>query len=149
MSHENFNSSQYGLRFPKNTELSQDGSSVIVNSFTGQTITVVEGINATEGYFHSPSGGGKAAPWPKMSSANHHLEQNVFVGDILVPNLNFEIRQRRHELFVVGTDSIASRIAVAPSFILIVCMFAESAHHTFKVMFIFESDMLLHERKAC
>jgi len=46
---------------------------------------------------------------------------------MLLLDLNFEVGQCRHELFVVRTDSIASKIAVPPSLILIVCVFAEGA----------------------
>ena len=73
----------------------------------------------------------------------------MVVRDVLLPNLYFEVRQRSHELFVVRTNSIAPRIAVTPSFILIVCIFAEGAQDAFEVMFIFESNMLLDQCKAC
>jgi|1186.fasta_scaffold395704_2 hypothetical protein len=67
---------------------------------------------------------------------------------MLLPNSNFEVRQCRHELFIVRTNSIASRVAVSPSLIFVVCIFAERAQYTFKMMFIFEPNMLLYECKS-
>lgn len=81
-----------------------------------------------------------------MSSADQNFQDNLVVGDMLLLNFNFEVRQCRHETFVVRTNSIPPRIAVTPSFILILCTFAECAQYAFKVMFIFEANMLLYER---
>lgn len=83
-----------------------------------------------------------------MSSADQNFQDNLVVGDMLLLNFNFEVRQCRHETFVVRTNSIPPRIAVTPSFILILCTFAECAQYAFKVMFIFEANMLVYERQA-
>src|SRR5690349_8703892 len=68
---------------------------------------------------------------------------------MLLPNPNVEVGQCCNELFIVQTDSIASRVAVPPSLILILCIFAERAQYAFKVMLIFEPNVLLYECKAC
>ena len=79
-----------------------------------------------------------------MSSANQNLQENVVIRDMLPLNFNFEVRQCRHETFIVRTNCIAARIAVAPSFILIQCAFAECAQYAFELMFVFKSNMLLY-----
>src|SRR5437764_14540760 len=109
MSDQNPDSSHDGLRFMKNTQLPQDCSSVIVDPFTRKTIPVVERINCAKRYFNSPSGCGKTAPGSKMSSANQNFQDNVVVRHMLLPNFDFEVRQCRHETFIVGTNSIGSR----------------------------------------
>jgi len=67
---------------------------------------------------------------------------------MLLADLNFEVGQCPHELFVVRTDSITSRIAIPPSFISVLCDLAEGVQYSFKMMLIFQPNMLLDEGKA-
>ena len=84
-----------------------------------------------------------------MGSANQNLEQDVVVGNMLLQNFDFEVRQCCHELFIVQADSIVPRVAVPPRLVLILCILAERAQYPFKMMLIFESNMFPYECNAC
>src|SRR5579864_2738426 len=83
-----------------------------------------------------------------MSSANQHLEQDVVLGNMLLQNFNFEVRQCCDELFIVQADSIASRVAVPPRYVFIVCYLADRAQYSLKVMLVFEPNMFVHKRET-
>lgn len=78
-----------------------------------------------------------------MRTANHDFQENGVVRDMPALYLNFQIRQRRHELLVKLADSVPSVMVFAPSFIVVPRRIAEGAENAFQVMLVLQSNVLL------
>ncbi len=62
--------------------------------------------------------------------------------------VNLQVRQRLHDLLVKQTNPVAAFVVFAPSFIVILCRIAEGAENTFKVVRVFQANVLLNRCDA-
>ena len=78
-----------------------------------------------------------------MRAANHDFYQDGVVGDVAVLDVDFEVRQGVHQLFVEMADSIAALVVFGPGLVVVVGGVAEGLENSFEVVFILETDVLL------
>src|SRR5580698_5096213 len=84
----------------KNAELSQDGSPVVVDFFSGQTILGVERVHPAKRELDSSPGRRKAAPFPEVRTANHDFNKNRIVCDMPALYADFLVRQCSRQLLI-------------------------------------------------
>ena len=143
MSSQNGDLSQNALRLVENAELSQHRSPVVIDLFSSQTVIRVEGVHAAERELDSSPRRRKTTPPAEMCTANHDFNQNRGVRDMSALYLDFQVRQRLHELLVKQADSIPPLIVFAPGLIIVPGSLAEGAENTFKIVLVFQSNVLL------
>ena len=129
----------------EDTELVQDRGAVVVDFFSGEAVGGVERVNAKKGDFDSAAGRGKAAPSAEMRAADDDFHQNGVVGDMAALDVDFQVRQRLHKLFVKLADSVGTMVVIAPRFIVILCGRAEGTENTFEIVLVLESNVLLNQ----
>src|SRR5262249_25723097 len=119
-----------------------------VDLLSGQSILGVEGVDAAQRNLNAAACRRKAAPGAEMSSANQNLDQDGNFGNVLTLHLDFEVGQRGHELLVEPANPIPSLVGLAPRFFIVARSFAEGPKHTFQIMLVLESDVLLNNCNA-
>ena len=80
--------SQYALRLVENAELPQDRPTIVVDFFPGQTVFVVECVDAAEWELNSSPRRRKTAPGAEVRTSNHDLDENGIVCDMLALHLD-------------------------------------------------------------
>ena len=96
MSGENGDSSQQALRLVENAELPQHRAAVVIDSFAGETVVGIEGIDTAKRELDTPAGGRKAAPRAEVSAANDDFNEDGIVGDMFSLNIDLQVRERVH-----------------------------------------------------
>lgn len=148
MRRQDGNLSQDALRFMEDAELAKDGAAVIVDFFSGQAVVRVEGIDSAEWEFDAPSGGWKATPRAKVRATNDDFEKDRVAGDMAALDVDLQIGQRAHDLFVEGADPVAAFVMFAPGLVIVVGGVAEGEEDSFEVMRILEAHMFFNDRDA-
>src|SRR6266550_8938443 len=133
--------SQYALRFVEDAELAQDCPTIVVDFFPGQTVFGVERIDAAERELDSSARRQKTSPAAEMRTANHDLHENGVICNMPSLYINFQIRERLHELLVKQADSVPALMVFAPSFIIVARRIAEGAENAFQVMLVLKSNV--------
>jgi hypothetical protein len=116
---------------------------VIVDSFARQTVIGVERVHPAKRDLDPPSGRGKTAPLPQMRAPNHDFDENSVVRDMPALYLNFQVGQRPDELLVKPADPVPAFIVLSPRLIIVPSGIAKGSENTFKVMLVFQSNVLL------
>ncbi len=145
MSRQNGELPQYALRFVEDAELAQDRPTIVVDFFPGQTVFGVERIDAAEWELDSSARRRKTPPAAEMRTANHDLHENGVICNMPSLYINFQIRERLHELLVKQADSVPALMVFAPSFIIVACRIAEGAENTLQVMLVLKSNVPLNK----
>src|ERR1700733_3790585 len=148
MRHQDGNPPKHALRFIENAELSENGASVIVDSFPGQTVLRVECVHTAERKLNSSPGRRKTSPAAEVCTPNHDLNKNGIICDMLALHRDFQVGQRVHELFVKLPYSIPAPIVFSPRLVVIMCGITERTKNSFKIMLIFQPDVLLNNCDA-
>jgi len=144
MRRQNAEFPQYALRLVENAKLPQHRPPVIVDSFARQTVIGVERVHPAKWDLDPPSGRGKTAPLPQMRTPNHDFDENSVVGDMPALYLNFQVGQRPDELLVKPADPVPAFIVLSPRLIIVPSGIAKGSENTFKVMLVFQSNVLLN-----
>src|ERR1700722_9273985 len=127
----------------KNAELSQDGSPVVVDFFSGQTILGVERVHPAKRELDSSPGRRKAAPLPEVRTANHDFDKNRIVCDMPALYADFQVRQCSHQLLIKPAHPVSALIVFTPRLVIVARSIAEGLQNTFKVMLILKSNVPL------
>jgi len=143
MSRQNGNLSQHALRLVENAELSQHRPAVVIDFFSRQAVIGIERVHAAKRELDPSSRRRKTTPPAEMRTVNHNLNQDGVVCYMPALYLNFQIRQRLHELLIKLADPAPALKVFAPRFVVVPCSIAEGAENTFEVMLILKSNVLL------
>jgi hypothetical protein len=133
----------------ENAKLPQPRPPVIVDSFARQTVIGVERVHPAKWDLDPPSGRGKTAPLPQMGAPNHDFDEDSVVCDVPALYLNFQVGQRPDELLVKPADPVPAFIVLSPRFIIVPSGIAKGSENTFKVMLVFQSNVLLDNCDTC
>ena len=129
----------------KDAELSQHRSAVVIDFLSLQAIIGVEGVNTAKRELDAPPSRRKTTPSAEVRAANDDLNQDGVVRDMAALHLDFQVRQRLHELLIKLTDASSTLVVFTPRLILVECGITESAENTFEVVLVLTSDVLLNE----
>lgn len=77
-------------------ELPQNRPTIIVDSFTGQTVVGIKCINAAERKLNSSPRGRKATPATEVRAANYDFNENGILSDMPALYRNLKVRQGLH-----------------------------------------------------
>jgi hypothetical protein len=146
MSRQDGDLSQDALRLVENAELSQHRPPVVVDFLSGQTVIGVKRVHTTKRELDSSPRRRETTPSAEVRTANHDFNQNGVVCDMSALHLDFQVRQRLHQLLVKLADSIPAFVVFSPWLIIVLCRIAEGAENTFKVMLVLKSNVLLDNR---
>ncbi len=116
MSRRHADPAQNTSRFVEDAELPQDGSAVIVDSFTGQAVIGVEGVHAAERELDAPPGGRKATPGAEVCAANHDFHENGFLRHMPPLDPRLIVVARR---FTKGTENALEVVVVLQANVLL------------------------------
>jgi hypothetical protein len=128
----------------ENAELSQHCAPVVVNFFSCQTVILVKSVDAAKRELDSASSRRKTTPPAEVSAAYQDFNQNGLLRDMLALYLDFQVRERFHELLVEHPNTVPSFVVFTPRLIIVPCSLAEGAENTFKVMLVFKSNVLFN-----
>lgn len=148
MSGRNGELSQKASRLVKDSELSQHRPSVVVDFFTGQAVVTIERVHAAKGELNSSSGGRKTAPRAEVRSTNNYPDQDGFVCDMPVLNLNRQVGQRPHQFLIEGPDAVPTLEVFVPGLVIIPRCIAKRAENSLEIVFVLQPDVLLHDRDS-
>ncbi len=123
--------------------MSQHRPAVVVDFFSRQAVLSIERVHAAKRELDASSRRRKTTPPAEMRTVNHNFNQDGVVCDMPALYLNFQVRQRLHELLVKLADPGPTLKVFAPRFVVVPCSIAEGAENTFEVMLILKSNVLL------
>ena len=83
-----------------------------------------------------------------MPSANDNLEDDSGFACMTVPHVDMQPRQGLQQPLVKCADFVASGVVRVPGLIVVMRCRSESPHDAFKVMMVFESDVLANKLEA-
>lgn len=148
MRYQDAESPQERLRLAENTKLPEHRASIVVDLLPGQPVLSVKGIHAAQRKLHAPARRRKAAPLAAVRASDDHLHQDCIVRDVTMPYVNFEVGQCAHQLRVKCADTIAAFEVSIPGLVVVSRGIAEGPQDGFKVVLIFELDVLLNDGDA-
>jgi hypothetical protein len=83
-----------------------------------------------------------------MPPANDNLENDSRVACMAALHVDMQSRQCLQQALVKCEDLVASAVVRVPWFIVVMRPRSESPHDAFKVMLVFESDVLIDQLEA-
>jgi hypothetical protein len=132
----------------EDADLVKDGGAVIVDFFSGETVVIVEGVDAAERELDAAAGGWKSAPRAEMRAADDDFDQDGVVGDVAALHVDLEIGKRSHQLLVKGTDAGETEMMFLPGLVVVTGGIAKGAEDGCEVVVVLVTDVLLDERDA-
>src|SRR6516162_1466954 len=127
------------------SQLPQYRCSVVIDFLSRQAVVRTEGVQATQRELDVLARCWKAPPRPHVRPTNDDFEDDRLLGDVLPYYLNAQVGQCGHYLPIELAYLFTTFVMLIPRLIIVTRHLYEGLNDTFKVVGIFQSNVLLND----